>query len=67
MNRITRADYAGGAYTNYAYDTIGRLTTITDSVSGTSSYTYTGAGCGTGTCGGGIADKVASETTPAAF
>jgi RHS repeat-associated protein len=64
MNRLTRANYADGSYTTYTYDAVGRVVSITDSISGTISYTYTNGGCSTGGCSGGAADKVASETTP---
>ncbi len=52
MNRLTRADYADGSYTIYSYDAGGRLTTITDTVTGTIQYTYSGG------------DKITRETTP---
>jgi RHS repeat-associated protein len=63
MKRLTKAAYNDGSYTEYTYDTAGRLTTITDSISGAISYTYSDSGCSTGTCGGGIADKVTKEVT----
>ncbi len=39
------------------------MTTITDSISGAISYTYSDSGCSTGTCSGGTADKVVKEVT----
>ena len=64
MNRITLAEYADGSFTTYQYDAAGRIATISDTISGVISYTYTDSGCSTGTCGGTAVDRLASETTP---
>jgi YD repeat-containing protein len=56
--RMTRADYEDGSYTTYAYDATGKITTITDSVTGTISYTYTTATSGM------PVGLVLTETTP---
>jgi len=45
-NRMTRADYADSSYTIYDYDEIGKIRAITDSITGTISYTYTTAESG---------------------
>jgi len=46
----------------YAYDAGGRLTAITDSISGAVSYTYNDYGCGS--CSGSGLDRIAQEVSP---
>ena len=59
INRVIRADYADGSNTAYTYNAVGRLTTVSDSVIGTISYTYSDTGCPS--CGG--VDKLIQEVT----
>lgn len=60
-NRLKRANYADGGYTETTFDAVGRLISINDSVSGSIQYLYSDTGCST--CRG-VADKVIQETTP---
>jgi RHS repeat-associated protein len=63
MGRLKQVTYGDASTTQYIYDAGGRVTTITDSLSGTISYTYNDFGCGS--CSGSALDHIASETTPA--
>ena len=55
---MTRTDYADNSYVTYAYDSTGKVLSITDSVAGTIAYTYSTSGSGM------PVGKVLSETTP---
>jgi RHS repeat-associated protein len=62
MNRIKRKIYNDSSYTEYTYDTVGRVDIIDDSISGEISYTYSDTGCSAG-CNW-IADRMTEEVTP---
>jgi YD repeat-containing protein len=62
MDRVKKITYHDGSFTTYTYDAVGRLITVTDTVTGTISYTYNDFGCTT--CGGRGMDRIAQEVTP---
>lgn len=58
LHRLTKETFADGSFVTSVYDATGKVTTITDSVSGTISYSYS-----TATSGGPVGSLI-NETTP---